>query len=45
MADILNRYNTLKKSNDDRIRERDTMEQDHEQLKREALAEEKRYSQ
>lgn len=25
MSDILNRYNTLKKSNDDRIRERETL--------------------
>lgn len=52
MSDILNRqriqllrYNTLKKSNDDRIRERQTMQHNHETLKREALGEEKSYNQ
>jgi hypothetical protein len=41
MQDILNRYQTLKKSNKDLIESRQKIELDHEVLKKKSLNEEK----
>jgi hypothetical protein len=44
MQDILNRYQTLKKSNKDLIESRQKIEVDHETLKKKSLLEEKELS-